>query len=212
MLNGLTGVFLWSYILLHLAGNLTIFAGPRALNLYASRLESLGPLLAIIEIGLLLTFLVHIVSAISVYVSGRRARPRKYNKTAGAGGRSHKTLASTSMIYTGVLILVFVVLHVLTFRFGAHHVVTYDGREVHDLYRIVVDVFSQLRNVIWYEVIMVLLGLHLRHGFWSSFQSLGLEHPKYSPLIETVGVIFALVIAVGFLAIPPFIYFTGGVQ
>jgi succinate dehydrogenase / fumarate reductase cytochrome b subunit len=211
ILNGLTGVLLCIYILVHMVANTLIIFNPTAFNLYAHFLAGLGPLLIVIEILLLAVFVIHAITAISVWWSKQKARPDGYRKVTGAGGPSRKTFSSMTMIYGGVIMIAFLVWHVATMKYGAHEVFVHNGKEMHDLYHTVVGQFSQGWVVILYEIVMITVGFHLWHGFWSAFQSLGVNHPKYTPIINAVGYVFAIVIAVGFLAVPPYIYFTGGV-
>jgi succinate dehydrogenase / fumarate reductase, cytochrome b subunit len=95
---------------------------------------------------------------------------------------------------------------VMTFRFGPYYTVTVDGVEMRDLHRLVVEVFRNPVNVALYVAVMVLLGLHLRHGFWSALQSLGAYHPRWTPLWYTGGAIVAALLAVGFIVIPVWVY------
>lgn len=212
LLNGLTGVLLLAFIVAHLAGNLTIFVGKDALNGYAAATHSLGALLIVAELGLAAVFLLHAVSAITVWNDNRRARQTGYAMKRSKGAASKQTLASRTMIITGIVLLVFLVVHLWQFRFGPAYMTTlpsHDGgpaREVWDLHRIVVETFKQPIWVGIYVAVMVLLGFHLRHGFWSAFQSIGVLNPKLRPLAFSAGVIFAVVIAVGFLLLPIFVY------
>jgi succinate dehydrogenase / fumarate reductase cytochrome b subunit len=211
ILNGLTGMLLCIYILAHMIANTLIIFNPTGFNLYAHFLLSLGPLLILIEILLLTVFVLHAYTAITVWWSKKKARPQGYVKVKSAGGPSRQTFSSITMIYGGVLLIAFLVWHVATMKYGHHTVFVHDGVEMHNLYHTVVGQFTQLWVVILYEIIMITLGFHLWHGFWSSFQSLGWNHPRYMPTINAVGYVFAIVIAVGFLAVPPYIYITGGV-
>lgn len=211
ILNGLTGGLLCIYILAHMVANTLIIFDPVAFNLYAHFLMSLGVLLIIIEILLLAVFVFHAITAISVWWSKQKARPQKYHKVKSAGGPSRKTFSSMTMIYGGVVMICFLVWHVATMKYGSHTVFVHNGQEMHDLYHTVVGQFTQAWVVIFYEIVMITLGFHLWHGFWSAFQSLGLNNPTYTPIINAVGYVFAIVIAAGFLAVPPYIYFTGGV-
>ena len=214
LLNGLTGLGLIVFVIVHLAGNLSLFSkNPTAFNTYAKKLHDFGYLLYVAEIGLLFLFVFHIVSAILVYVSKRRARKDQYAKTGFAGGKSKKSISSISMIYTGIILLAFVVWHVISFRFGPGiddgYVTEIKGEQARDLHRLVYEYFTDPLYVIIYVVVMILLGLHLRHGFWSTFQTLSLNNPKYSSLIYTAGLLFAILMAAGFLLIPVWIYFSG---
>ena len=177
LLTGLTGVGLMAFLVLHLAGNLSLLLGKDAFNGYTRKLESLGELVAVAEVGLLALFLVHIVSAVSVWWRNRSARAIPNSVVRSKGPPSRQTLSSRSMIITGSVLLVFTILHVLQFRFGPSvregYVTTLGNEQVRDLYRLVVEKFKQLPFVIAYMAVMVVVGVHLRHGFWSAFQSLG---------------------------------------
>jgi succinate dehydrogenase / fumarate reductase cytochrome b subunit len=208
LLNGLTGVLLLLFIVAHLAGNLTIFVGKDALNAYAATTHALGGLLIVIELGLAAVFLIHAFSAISVWLDNRRARESRYVVAKSKGAQSKQTIASRTMIWTGIVLLVFLIVHLWQFRFGPDYRTTLAGHpgEVWDLHRIVVETF---KNPVWvavYVAVMALLGFHLRHGFWSAFQSIGALSPRIRPVMFSVGVVFALVIAIGFLLLPIFVY------
>ena len=205
LLMGLTGVALFVYMLLHLAGNALILAGPDVFNEYSHALIS-NPLILPIEIGLLAIFLIHIYKAITLWTANSAARPVSYGKKALAGHTSRKSLSSTTMIGSGLFILVFVVIHVKQFRFGTWYQVT--DSTVRDLYRTEIEVFQNPFWVVVYVVATLLVGLHLRHGFASAFQSLGLDHPLYTRRLTALGVIFALLIGVGLAIIPVWVYFT----
>lgn len=205
LLNGLSGLMLIGFVCVHLAGNLTLFArdGGKLFNSYAHHLESLGPLLYAMEFGLIAVFLLHIASAVSVRLSQKEARPQAYAVAASKGGPSRQSLSSRSMLITGILLAGFVVLHVKMFKFGAHYETTLkDGTVVRDLYKLVVEEFSK-PVVTWaYVVIMAMLGLHLRHGFWSALQSLGALKPSCSRCVYAGGLLFAILLAGGFLLLP----------
>ncbi len=214
VIMALTGLGLFVFVVAHLLGNLLLLSGnPDAFNRYSHKLVSLRGILIAAETVLLAAFMFHIIAAIAVAISKKKARPESYYKTAGAGGASRKTLSSSTMIYTGVLLLVFTVIHLITFKYGPGmkegYVTIVDGVAMRDLYRLVVDVFSNRWYVIGYIGVMIFLGLHLRHGFWSAFQSLGAHHPRYTPILYAAGLVFAIVIAVGYLIIPVWIYFRG---
>ncbi len=204
LLMGLTGVALFIYMLLHLAGNALIFAGPEIFNEYSHKLIS-NPLIIPIEIGLLAVFLIHIYKAVTMWMANRAARPVPYAKKALAGGPSRKSVASSTMIGTGLFLLIFVIIHVKQFKFGSWYLLT--DSTVRDLYRTELEVFQNPFWVIVYVVATLLVGLHLRHGIASAFQSLGLDHPVYTRRLTAVGIVFALLIGVGLAAIPVLVYF-----
>ena len=183
-----------------------IFLGPETFNTYAHALIN-NPLVVPVEIGLLVVFLIHLFKAIRMTFQNQSARPAKYAKKEWAGGASQKSLASSSMILTGLAILVFVPIHVWQFKYGTH----YDfGDGMRDLYRTEAENFSSPLAVALYTAMMVLVGLHLWHGVGSSFQSLGLNGPRFTPLIRKVGKVSAVVIAGGFIVITLWVFFVGG--
>ena len=210
ILTGLTGIGLIVFIITHLAGNLSLFGDATAFNEYTYTLESLGWILYILEFGLAVLFLLHAYIGISIWWNRRKARPEGYEKYQSKGGPSHQTWASRSMIFTGIVLLVFLVIHIDTFKLGDTAMTTVDGTQMRDLKALVIDTFLNPIYAFGYTFVMILLGFHLKHGFWSAFTSLTVKHKKYSALIYTVGIIFAVLMAVGFLFIPLYIYFTGG--
>ena len=206
LLIGATGILLFLYLIVHIAGNAIVFFGPDTFNTYSHTLIS-NPLVVPIEIGLVAIFLIHLFQAIRMTFQNQRARPAKYANKQWAGGTSQKSIASSSMILTGLALLVFVPIHVMTFKYGAH----YDyGNGVRDLYRLEVENFSSPIAVGIYILAMVLVGLHLWHGVPSAFQSLGLSGPRFTPFIRKVGKVSAVVIAGGFIAITLWVFLVGG--
>jgi len=210
ILTGLTGVGLIVFLITHLAGNLTLFGDPQAFNEYTLTLESLGWILYVLEAGLAILFLLHAYIGISIWWNRRKARPEGYAEYESKGGPSHNSWASRSMIFTGIVLLVFLVIHLDTFKFGATDTIMINGEEARDLKALVIDTFMNPVYAFGYTFVMILLGFHLKHGFWSAFTSLTMKHNKYSALIYTAGIIFAILLAIGFLFIPLYIYFTGG--
>jgi succinate dehydrogenase / fumarate reductase cytochrome b subunit len=217
VITGLTGFALIGFIVVHLIGNLTLFIGPYAFNEYAHFLETAahGWLIYAFEAGLLVIFLFHIVAAVTVAVADKRkGREKGYKYARNAGGKSRKTLSSQTMIYSGVVILVFVAAHIFLFKFnGGHPHVTYthgaDQVVTKDLYQAVVNVFKGPAFTIFTVVAMILLGLHLRHGFWSAFQSLGWANDRYLPLLVNAARVVSVVLAIGFIVIPIYLYLSG---
>jgi len=208
LIVGVTGILLFAYLILHIAGNLMVFLGPETFNTYAHVLIS-NPLVVPVEIGLLVVFLIHLFKAIRMTFRNQGARPAKYAKKEWAGGASQKSLASSSMILTGLAILIFVPIHVWQFKYGTH----YDfGEGIRDLYRTEVENFRSPIAVTLYIATMVLVGLHLWHGVGSSFQSLGLNGPRFTPFIRKTGKVFAVVIAGGFIVITLWVFFAGGLS
>lgn len=212
ILTGLTGVLLVLFIVFHLVGNLAIFGDPNAMNSYSHFLHQLGPLLWIARVGLLLIFVVHAWIGISIWFGKKKARPQDYKVYSSKGGPSKQSLSSRSMAFTGVVLLIFVVFHVNTFALGEMGTVTVDGVEMHDIKTLVLDTFANPFYAFGYTFVMMLLGAHLGHGIWSAFTSLTLSSPKVSAMVYTIGVVVAVILAVGFLFIPLYIYFAGGCE
>jgi succinate dehydrogenase / fumarate reductase, cytochrome b subunit len=199
ILVAFTGLALVGFLAFHLAGNLLLFLGPEEYNGHAHWLIS-NPLIVPAELGLVAVFLLHIGTAVRHVLRGRAARPTSYTKKKWAGGASRKTLASTSMILTGLVMLVFVVWHLKTFKYGPVYL-SGNGKE-RDLYRLLVEVFRAPGYVGLYCGAMVLIGLHLRHGISSAAQSLGLMPRSWTGTILRAGAALAVVVAAGFFILP----------
>jgi succinate dehydrogenase / fumarate reductase cytochrome b subunit len=206
ILVGLTGLALAVYLVAHIAGNLIVFLGPEIFNEYSHTLLS-NPLIPIIEVGLLAIFLVHIYKTVRMYLANRQARPIAYAQKRYAGKPSRKTFASTTMIFSGLWLLIFVIIHVMTFKYGPE----YDaGDGVRDLYRLEMENFSNPLVVAFYVVSMVVVGSHLWHGASSAFQSLGVDNPRWTPRLLAAGKAFAVLIAGGFIVIALWAHLAGG--
>src|SRR5580765_1061368 len=117
---GLTGIALFLYLLIHIIGNLMVFFGPAAFNKYAYTLEG-NPLIPIIEIGLLLIFLLHVYKTVTMYLRNQQARPVAYARKKYAGPPSRKTIASSTMIFSGLWLFLFIIIHVKAFRYGIEY-------------------------------------------------------------------------------------------
>lgn len=200
----LTGLALFGFLITHLAGNLLILVGPEAFNHYSHALVS-NPLIYVAEAGLAALFVVHIWQTIANYIRNRGARPSTYAVKKPAGHTSRKTLSSTWMIVSGTIILVFLILHIKTLKFGAYYESAEPG--VRDLYRLALEVFQRPGYVIWYVVAMVLVGMHLRHGISSALQSLGAIPASRTRMVLRAGAAIAVLIAGGFALIPVWVYF-----
>lgn len=210
LITGITGLGLVLFITVHLLGNLTLFAGSKTFNEYSHFLTSHGEFIYPAEIILLLFFLFHIIMGISVYLKKKKARPEGYQKYQSAGGPSKQTISSKTMIITGLILFIFLIIHLIQFKYGPEYMTTINGQQVRNLHANVVQVFANPWWVLFYVIVMVLLGYHLRHGFWSMLQSLGAMKPSLTPVIYTIGIIFAIVVALGFIILPIWIFLTGG--
>lgn len=210
---GATGLALLGFVITHLLGNLLLYKKDgAAFNEYAHKLASLGGLLYVAEIGLLVFFLYHAFTGIRLALMAKEAKPIKYAVSKSKGGESKWGLASNNMVISGSALLLFVALHVWHFKFGPSIEEGYvtalsDGTEVRDLQRHVVEQFKNPLMVVLYVIAMGGLGLHLKHGIWSAFQSLGLTRENNSKTIYAAGGAISVVLAVGFLLIPIYLYF-----
>lgn len=213
IMTGITGIGLMLFLIGHLAGNLTIFGESQAFNVYTYTLESLGPLLYIIEAGLAFFFLYHAILGISIWLQRRKARPEGYAKYQTKGGPSHQTLASKSMIWTGIIILVFLVFHIWHFKFGPTESIALESigaQDARDLRALVIAEFQKPLVAFGYIAVLSLVILHLSHGAWSAFTSLGMKHGDTSKKVQIGAYIFAIVLMLGFIFIPLYIFLTGG--
>ncbi len=195
-----TGLSLFAFLIVHLYGNLLAFLGPASYNEHAHALIS-NPLIIPAEFGLIALFITHIFKAVANYGKNRNARPMNYGVKKWAGGPSRKSLGSVTMIWTGLATLLFVVIHLKTFKYGPFYV-NADMPEERDLFRLLIEVFKQPLYVGAYVVSMILLGLHLRHGIASSMQSLGIVPDSKTGMVLRTGLVLAIVIAALFALVP----------
>ena len=185
-----SGLLLSLFILTHLLGNSISFWGREAFNAYAERLHSLGIMVYIFEIGLLTLFLIHIITGIILYLENLQARPSRYSVNTSEGGRS---LGSRTMPYTGAIVFVFIIVHLMNFHFTDKSV------PIADLVR---ELLSKPGLAFFYIFSLVALALHLSHGIWSLFQSIGLNHEKYNRLILKGALTFSILVGIVFILIP----------
>lgn len=196
-----TGLFLSIFLVEHLAGNLLLLKGDNgeAFNAYAMFMGG-NPVVRIMEIGLLSLILVHIVNGIRLWWSNRIAREKGYGAYK---LQENTTLQSRMMKLSAALVLFFLIVHMRTFWVEARIF----GK--HDIASIVYEKFQHGIYVIFYLIALVVVGYHLRHGFQSAFQTLGLRTKKYYSIIEFVSVLFWLAVPAGFAFIVVYLYFTG---
>lgn len=194
LMMAVTGLGFCVFLAAHLAGNLTIYGGENAFNAYAARLHAFGPLVTLAELGLLVFALIHITTGLILFYQNLTARPGRYAVNQRAGGR---TISSATMPYTGILLLAFVILHLTNFHFVDKSTTT--------IYQIVSKTFANPFYISIYVAAMIIAAVHVRHGFWSAFQTIGANHPKYMPLIMILSVIFSLMVGVGFGLLPIYI-------
>jgi succinate dehydrogenase / fumarate reductase, cytochrome b subunit len=207
LLVALTGLALFGFLILHLLGNLLLYFGPDTFNEYSHTLIS-NPLVYPAEAGLVAVFLLHAWKAITLTLASSRARPSAYAEKQTAGHPSRKNWSSSTMIFSGLFLLVFVPIHVRTFKFGPYYEAAEEG--VRDLTRLVVEIFSNPAYVAFYVVSMVVVGFHLWHGVSSAFQTIGADTPRFTPTIRRFGWTITVILAGGFITIPLWVYFFGG--
>ncbi len=209
LISGLTGLGLVGFISIHLTGNLLLLVGADAFNRYSYFLEHLGhgAFIYLAEAGLIGFFGLHIVSGISVWRRKFRARQVGYVMQGDAGSPSRKSLSSRSMLFSGILMAVYVPLHVAHFKYGGPPIIQLDGHEARDLYSLVVTEFKRPLIVGLYSGSMLFLGLHLRHGLWSMLQSIGALNRRLLAPAVTLAVIVSGLLAAGFLLLPLYVYF-----
>ena len=206
---GITGFLLFLYLLIHIAGNLIVFLGPEAFNRYAFVMEYGNPLLPAIELGLLLVALIHIYKTVRTFIGNQEKRPVNYDMKKRAGKPSRKNFASSTMIASGLLLLVFLLIHVKAFRFSPEYEWPAGGR---DLYRQELEALQNPLVVGFYLLAMAAVGSHLWHGIASSLQSLGFDHPVWTPRILGAAKLVAFLIAGSFMVIAVWAYLQQGAR
>lgn len=203
-LTAVAGLGLCGFVLAHVIGNFLLFVSPAAYNLYSHKLIS-NPLIYVAEVGLVAIFVIHSIVGVLVSLKNRSARKKGYSVPA--SGEKRTSWTSKTLMWQGIVLFIFVVLHLITFKFGTVYTTSHDGVEVRDLYRLVVEVFQSPVYVAWYVVSVSILAFHLAHGLGSSFQTLGMNHPKYNPAIRKISVIYGLLIGLGFASQPLYMFF-----
>jgi len=202
---GITGLLLCGFLVVHLAGNLLVYVGADAYNKYAKELHSMM-LLPVAETGLFLLLFAHIALAFKLTSDNRKARHISYHEKQSKieeppsiFGRTPMGRTSSWMFISGSIILIFLIMHMIDMKLHLNPTVDYKDQSP---FGIIVQVLGSGLSAPIYIVGTIVLGFHLSHGFWSAFQSLGLNHPKYTPLIKKLAILFAIVIAAGFVSLP----------
>jgi succinate dehydrogenase cytochrome b subunit len=189
-----SGCILFLFVVGHLIGNLQIYEGPEKLNRYAVFLRSMPAVLWSVRTILLLMVLLHIWSSVQLAARNIVARPVGYRKKKATGS----SYASRTMYWSGPIILAFVIYHLLDFTFGKVNPHYQPG----NVYGNVVASFQVIPVAAFYIIAMLLLCMHLYHGLWSMFQSLGIAHPRYTPMLRRGAGVVAILIAAGNISIP----------
>jgi len=210
LIMALTGLFLILFLTGHVSGNLLLFKGDggEAFNIYAKFMTT-NPAVKILSYLTYISVIGHVIYSIWLTRQNKKARPIGYGMSKQSGSSS---LASRNMGILGTIILIFLVVHMQSFWYQMHWgdvpMVSYEGEQYKDLFSIVSFAFQNELMVIGYVVAMAFLAFHLSHGFASAFQTLGLNHKKYSPAIETLGKLYSVVVPLLFASMPIYIYFT----
>lgn len=203
-LIGLTGLGLAGFLLTHMAGNMLILAGPEPYNKYSHALIS-NPLIYIAEGGLLAAFVAHLIFALWISWKNMKSRDTRYAVQPAGDKRTGWTYRT--LWAQGLLILVFTILHLATFKYGTHYTANYGGVEMRDLHRLVIEVFHEPGYVIWYVVALFVLMFHLGHGVRSSLQTWGVHHPRYQCAFRGISWGYAIIVTLGFLSQPIYVFF-----
>jgi len=194
-----TGVILFGYVLGHLLGNLQIYlpdtgsVATQPINIYAAFLHSHFILLWVVRSLLLVSVGLHITASVQLWLLKQKARPEAYVKKNDVP----TSYAARTMIWSGPIILAFIIFHILHLTSGA--VLPIDE---HDVRHNVISGFQHPAVAIFYIIAMGLLCMHLYHGLWSMFQSLGINHPRYTPWLKKFAAVFAWFVALGNISIP----------
>lgn len=209
LMMSLAGLFLVVFLIVHLGINLTlIFSESRETFNRAAHFMGSNVIIRMMEFVLFGGFLLHMFYGVFVQVQNWIARPKGYKKE----NYSQTSFFSKFMIHTAAIITVFLVIHLFDFYFRAKFfgdvpLVIYDGKEYHDLGLLVVEKFKIAGYVVFNIACFLFLSFHLLHGFQSAFQSLGLNHKFYTPVIKAIGIIYTILITAGFILIPVYIFF-----
>ena len=212
LIMSLTGLFLIIFLVVHLIGNLQLLSddGGEQFNLYAKFMTT-NPLIKVVSYGLYAFIVIHVVQGILLWLKNRSARGSE--RYAVQKTRATGTTASLAknMGWLGVIILIFLLIHMYQFwlqmKMDALPYATYDGVTVKNLYEPVKIAFMNVGFVVFYVISMIIMGLHLKHGFQSAFQTLGLNHKKYTPFIKGLGIAYSILIPLGFALIPLIFFF-----
>lgn len=190
----LTGAIGVGYVTAHMLGNLQVFEGAGKINAYAALLKSNMGLLWMARSVLIIAVILHIIAAYQLARISQKSRPVGYKRWRAVGS----DFASRTMRWTGPLLALFIIYHLLHLTTGAVHPNFLEA----DVYHNVISGFRVWYVAVIYIIAMLMLGLHLYHGAWSMFESLGINHPKYNRLIRALATILTAIVVAGFIAIP----------
>ena len=200
----ISGIGLVLFLIAHLAGNLLIFSGPDALNAYAQKLHSLGPILTLMRIGLIATFAIHIIFTIQVVKANRKARKTRY----AVSNTPHRSFATKTMPISGAIIAIYLIGHLMDYTWQTNTISTLINNQDLGVYGMVVNSFMSPLRALFYIIAMIAMGTHLTHAIQSAVQSFGINHPNITPKINSISSILGGILAIGFISIPIYIYAT----
>jgi succinate dehydrogenase / fumarate reductase cytochrome b subunit len=201
---GLTGLLWLGFVLTHMLGNMLILVSADLYNAYGHAIVSNKPLLYAAESVLVLALMAHVFTAITLTIQNRKSRSSRYEITP--NGAKGSSIASRTMAIQGSIILAFIILHLITFKYGTEYTTVVGGVEMRDIHKLVVEVFQQPGYVAWYFVSLVLLMFHLSHGAQSIFQSFGILERKMQKSLKKLGWIYAIIVVGGFLSQPIYVF------
>lgn len=209
LIMSLSGLFLVLFLVIHLLGNLQLMSddGGKSFNVYAYFMTR-NPLIKIVSYTLYASILLHTIQGLYLYFNNKQAKGSKYAVTANTG----TSIFSRYMAHLGTIIFVFILIHLYQFwlkmKLGQLPELNYNGYDhsFQDLYTPVIEAFQDIGIVLFYIVCMLVVAFHLWHGFQSAFQTLGINHKKYSPFIRIIGIMYSIIIPLGFAIIPIYIY------
>ncbi|MEP7196701.1 MAG: succinate dehydrogenase cytochrome b subunit [Saprospiraceae bacterium] len=209
LIMSLTGLFMILFLVIHLLGNLQIMASDdgQAFNVYAYFMTH-NPLIKLVSYILYISILLHTIQGLYLYFYNRKAKGKGYTVSAHSG----TSIFSKYMAHLGTIIFIFILIHLWQFwlkmKMGELPMVNYEGYDhpFANLYLPVVEEFKEIGDVVFYTASMFVISFHLWHGFQSAFQSIGLNHKRYTPIIRFIGILYSILIPLGFAIIPIFIY------
>ncbi len=204
LLMSLSGLFFCMFLLVHMSGNLLLYVGADAFNAY-TEIMSTAKINLLAEVMMIVLFIIHIYTSILLTIENLAARPVKYEKDVSAGKR---TFMSANMFVTGLIVLIFVGIHIWGFKYGNwsnNPAATVNPTDL-TMYGLVALKFKGVFYALGYTIAVIALGFHLNHAFQSAFQTLGINHMKYTPTIKKLGTLYSFLIALGFASFPVYFF------
>lgn len=202
-LMAVTGIVWAGFVFAHMIGNFLLFFGADTYNKYSHLLTS-GIIIYVAEFVLVVSLMVHVINGVMLTIRNKKAKKSQY--LGEQNSEKSASFASRTMAPQGLVILTFIILHLAGFKYGNYYETTVDGIIMRDLYRLVVEVFRQPGYVAWYILSLMVLGIHLSHGFGSVFQSLGMITKTNESRIKQVSMLYAILVVVGFISQPIYVY------